>query len=120
MDKVAENSPWFKEWFNSPYYHKLYFNRDKVEAADFINRLVGYLNPPADSKMLDMACGKGRHSIQLASKGFDVTGVDLSEDSILSAKKFENNHLHFFVHDMRLPFWINYFDYGFNFFTSFG
>jgi len=70
--------------------------------------------------MLDVACGKGRHSIQLASSGFDVTGIDLSEDSIREAKEFETERLHFFLHDMRLPFWINYFDYAFNFFTSFG
>ena len=120
MDTITENSPWFKEWFNSPYYHKLYFKRDEEEAAAFINRLVEHLNPPANAKMMDMACGRGRHSIQLASKGFDVSGIDLSEVSILEAKKYENDHLHFFVHDMRLPFWINYFNYAFNFFTSFG
>jgi len=51
--------------------------------------------------------------------GFDVTGTDLSLPFIEEAKKFETNHLHFYLHDMRLPFWINYFDYVFNFFTSF-
>ena len=70
--------------------------------------------------MLDVACGKGRHSIQLAAKGYDVTGIDLSEDSILEALKNETEKLHFYQHDMRLPFWINYYDYAFNFFTSFG
>ena len=70
--------------------------------------------------MLDVACGKGRHSRRLAEMGFDVTGIDLSEPSITEALKFETDHLHFFVHDMRLPFYINYFDYAFNFFTSFG
>jgi SAM-dependent methyltransferase len=70
--------------------------------------------------MLDVACGKGRHSLQLASKGFDVTGIDLSEDSIQEALKYESENLHFYRHDMRLPFRINYFDYVFNFFTSFG
>ena len=58
--------------------------------------------------------------MQLAAKGFDVTGIDLSTDSIIEARKHETDNLHFFVHDMRLPFWINYFDYAFNFFTSFG
>jgi SAM-dependent methyltransferase len=67
-----------------------------------------------------VACGKGRHSMQLAANGYDVTGIDLSEDSINEALKAESEHLHFFLHDMRLPFWINYFDYAFNFFTSFG
>jgi SAM-dependent methyltransferase len=112
--------PWFKNWFNSPYYHQLYFNRDEQEAAAFIDKLIDYLKPLPNSTMLDVACGKGRHSIQLAGKGFDVTGIDLSEDSIAEALQSENETLHFYKHDMRLPFWINYFDYAFNFFTSFG
>ena len=111
---------WFKDWFNSPYYHQLYFNRDEHEAAAFIDKLIDYLKPATGSIMLDVACGKGRHSIQLAGKGFDVTGIDLSDDSINEALKSEAENLHFYRHDMRLPFWINYFDYAFNFFTSFG
>lgn len=111
---------WFKEWFNTTYYHQLYFKRDDQEAAAFIDKLVTHLRPPKDCRMLDVACGKGRHSIQLAGKGFDVTGIDLSEDSIQDALSQEHDHLHFYQHDMRLPFWINYFDYAFNFFTSFG
>ncbi|MBS1496285.1 MAG: class I SAM-dependent methyltransferase [Bacteroidetes bacterium] len=112
--------PWFKDWFNSKYYHQLYFNRDAKEAAAFIARLIDYLKPPVGCKMLDIACGKGRHSRQLAALEFDVTGIDLSEQSIEEALQFESDNLHFFQHDMRLPFWINYFDYTFNFFTSFG
>ena len=112
--------PWFKDWFNSTYYHQLYFNRDDTEAAACIDKLINYLKPLPGSSMLDVACGKGRHSIQLANKGFDVTGIDLSEDSINEALQYESENLHFYRHDMRLPFWINYFDYAFNFFTSFG
>jgi len=112
--------PWFKDWFNSPYYHLLYFNRDEKEAAAFIDELIDYLQPPLGASMLDVACGRGRHSIHLAEKGFNVTGIDLSEDSIAEALQHETDHLHFYRHDMRLPFWVNYFDYAFNFFTSFG
>lgn len=111
---------WFKDWFNSPYYHQLYFNRDDKEAAAFIDKLINYLKPPPASRMLDVACGKGRHSIQLAGKGFEVTGIDLSDDSIREALLSQTETLHFYKHDMRLPFRINYFDYAFNFFTSFG
>ncbi len=111
---------WFKDWFNSPYYHQLYFNRDDNEAAAFIDKLISYLKPVPGCYMLDVACGKGRHSIQLAGKGFDVTGIDLSDDSINEALLSQTDSLHFYKHDMRLPFWINYFDYAFNFFTSFG
>ncbi|HQW83204.1 MAG TPA: methyltransferase domain-containing protein [Ferruginibacter sp.] len=111
---------WFKEWFNSSYYHLLYFKRDHKEAAIFIDNLINYLKPSTGSRMLDVACGKGRHSIQLANKGFDVTGIDLSDYSINSALQHASETLHFYKHDMRLPFCINYFDYAFNFFTSFG
>ncbi len=116
---MAEQA-WYKDWFNSSFYHKLYFERDEKEAETFIKKLINHLNPAPGSRILDVACGKGRHSKILASLGFDVTGIDLSADSIAFAKKFEKGNLSFYVHDMRLPFWINYFDYAFNFFTSFG
>lgn len=111
---------WYKEWFNSPFYHKLYFERDEEEARNFINKLVDHLHPVPGSRMLDVACGRGRHSKILAEKDFFVTGIDLSPVSILYAKQFEKNNLEFFQHDMRLPFRVNYYDYAFNLFTSFG
>jgi SAM-dependent methyltransferase len=111
---------WYKEWFNSPFYHQLYFERDEKEAEEFINRLLDHLKPDPGARMLDVACGKGRHSKTLAAYGFNVTGIDISPDSIAVAKKSETENLEFYVHDMRLPFRGNYFDYAFNFFTSFG
>ncbi len=117
---MADADDWYKHWFNSPYYHLLYFKRDEEEAERFIQSLIGFLYVPQDAFLLDIGCGKGRYSITLASYGFDVTGFDLSFDSILEAKKFETPSLHFFQHDMRLPFWINYYDFAFSFFTSFG
>jgi SAM-dependent methyltransferase len=116
---MAEQA-WYKDWFNSPFYHKLYFERDEQEAASFIKKLIGHLQPAPESRMLDVACGKGRHSKTLAAMGFNVTGIDISTDSIAWARRFEKENLDFFVHDMRLPFWGNYFNYAFNFFTSFG
>jgi SAM-dependent methyltransferase len=111
---------WYKKWFNSPYYHKLYFERDESEAKKFIENLLNHLKPGEGSLILDVACGKGRHSRFLAKNGLDVTGIDIAGESIQYARQFENGKLHFFVHDMRLPFWVNYFDFAFNFFTSFG
>ena len=116
---MAEKA-WYKDWFNSPFYHKLYFERDEQEAEAFIKKLIAHLKPAPGSRMLDVACGKGRHSKTLSSLGFTVTGIDISADSIACAKQFEEDNLDFFVHDMRLPAWGNYFDYAFNFFTSFG
>ena len=111
---------WYQNWFNSPYYHILYHQRNDAEAEFFIDNLCNYLNPQAGSSMLDIACGKGRHAIYLNKKGYDVTGIDLSYSSIKHAKQFENEKLRFFQHDMRNLLYINYFDYAFNLFTSFG
>lgn len=110
---------WFKEWFSSPYYHQLYLHRDE-QAAAFTEPLLKYLQPAPGSLILDIACGHGRYSGMLAGKGFDVTGIDLAFNSIREARKTEGDNLHFFQHDLRLPFWINYFNYAFNFFTPFG
>lgn len=111
---------WFKTWFNSPYYHILYKNRDEQEARQFIDVLLSYLKPAEKALVLDLACGKGRYSRYLAEKGYCVTGVDIAEDSIAYARQFEADNLYFFKHDMRQSFRVNYFDYIFNFFTSFG
>jgi len=111
---------WFRLWFDSPYYDLLYENRNNAEASACIEKFSEYLKIPAGSFILDAACGKGRHSRAFAAKGFNVTGIDLSPFSITEAKKYEQDNLHFYVHDLRLPFWINYFNYAFNFFTSFG
>lgn len=111
---------WFQNWFNSPYYHILYQQRDHAEAEFFIDNLCKYINPAPHARLLDIACGRGRHSIYFNSKGFDVTGIDLSIASIQYAKAYENAHLHFYVHDMRYLFYVNYFDIALNLFTSFG
>ncbi len=111
---------WFENWFGSPYYKILYQNRDEFEAQEFVENLLEYLRPQPGCSMLDIACGEGRFAVQLAEHGFDVTGIDISRESIDKAKTFENECLKFYTHDMRFPFYINYFDYAFNFFTSFG
>lgn len=116
----TQDVEWFERWFNSPYYHTLYGNRNHQEAADFVDRLIDSLALVKGSRVLDLACGKGRHSIQLNSKGLEVIGVDLSEKSIESAQQHSNETLDFFVHDMRQLFWLEHFDLVVNLFTSFG
>ena len=79
---------WFRDWFDSPFYHKLYFERDEKEAESLIRRLVTHLHLQPGSRVLDVACGRGRHSKMLAAMGFDVTGIDLSPASIEYAQQF--------------------------------
>lgn len=111
---------WYKNWFDSRYYHILYKERDNYEAKIFIDNLIKYLKIPTKSKIIDIACGKGRHSIYLEQKKMTVTGIDLSNKSINHAKKFESNNLHFFIHDMRKKFKEEKYDVAVNLFTSFG
>ena len=117
---MAKKNEWFGTWFDSPYYHILYKHRDHEEAAEFINNLSGYLHFGKKDKIMDLACGKGRHSVFLNKKGFDVTGLDLSPKNIAFANKQSNDRVRFFVHDMREVFKKNSFDYVLNMFTSFG
>jgi len=111
---------WFESWFNSPWYHILYDHRDDREAEHFLDHLLTHLKPAKGSSMLDLGCGRGRHSQYLKQKGNVVTGIDLSPESILFCMKYEDENLSFFVHDMRHLFRTNDFDYVFNLFTSFG
>lgn len=117
---MAQQEAWFSTWFDSPYYHILYSNRDEHDAREFIDNLLTLLHPKPHEKILDLACGKGRHSRYLNKKGYDVTGIDLSEKSIAYARQYENEHLHFDVHDMRQVYKPESFDFVLNLFTSFG
>jgi SAM-dependent methyltransferase len=117
---MANNTAkWFASWFDTPFYHILYKHRNDTEAQLFMDNLTQYLNIPEQGTILDLACGKGRHSIYLNTLGYHVTGVDLSENSIAFAKQYENNSLHFDVHNMCIPY-KEKFDAVFNLFTSFG
>jgi SAM-dependent methyltransferase len=114
------SNEWFKNWFDSPYYHLLYRNRDHEEAEAFVKKLISHINPAPNSKILDVACGKGRHAKQMAELGFRVVGIDLSENSIAAAKEMEGPDLAFHVHDMRVPFDVEQYELVVNCFTSFG
>lgn len=114
---------WFEEWFDSPLYEKLYANRDEREAVKLVELLEKTLPLDKCSKILDLGCGRGRHSITLNRSGYDVTGIDLSEKAIRTAReKAENlnlSNIRFLVRDMRNPL-PETFDAIVNLFTTFG
>lgn len=118
--KSENNKDWFNTWFDSPYYHILYKNRDHNEAVDFINNLFDHLQPDQGTKVLDVACGKGRHAIQMNKLGYDVDAFDLSKNSINAAKEHQSNTLKFYLNDIREPLKENEYNLVFNLFTSFG
>jgi SAM-dependent methyltransferase len=117
---VSNEKEWFNKWFDSPYYHILYQNRDYSEAEFFLSNLVQFFNAPKSRKIIDLCCGKGRHAIFLNSLGYDVTGVDLSQSSIEEANKSTSNNLHFEIQDLRNLNFFETFDIALNLFTSLG
>ncbi len=117
MKKTTE---WFKNWFDSPYYHVLYKHRNHKEANAFISLLLDYLAPEKSAHFLDKACGRGRHASYLAKRGFIATGLDLSPNNIQYAQQKWGKIAQFQIHDMRLPYQKNTFDYVLSLFTSFG
>ena len=116
---MTKKTEWFASWFDTSYYHILYKHRDDTEAQEFIKNIVNLLTIKKEEKLLDLACGKGRHSIFLNKLGYNVVGADLSKNSINIAKKFENERLRFIEHDMRSSLQHKY-DVILNLFTSFG
>lgn len=111
---------WFEDWFDSPYYHVLYKHRDENEAGGFAAAFCRMLDARAGETLLDLACGKGRHAIAFAREGLDVTGLDLSPESIAEANTHQHTTLRFHVHDMREVYCRSCFNYVVNLFTSFG
>lgn len=119
MKFMNTGTDWFESWFDTSFYHVLYKNRDFKEARLFMANLVAFLGLKQYDRILDMACGRGRHSLFLNSLGFDVVGLDLSQNSIEHANEFSNETLRFVQRDMRTPLNLKY-DAIFNLFTSFG
>lgn len=118
---------WYKKWFNRKEYLELYSHRNKQDAAKIAGLITKTLNLPKGSKVLDLACGNGRHSVFFAKKGFDVLGIDLSQYLINEARKnlktdyFKwSNRLKFEIGDMRRIGHKKEFDLVVNLFSSFG
>ncbi len=111
---------WFESWFESDLYDLMYKHRNDQEAQDFLERLLDALKPNDSAIFLDLACGTGRHSRYIHSRGYQVTGIDLSKRNIKLASAHEEDGLEFYIQDMRKPFRRNYFNYVLNLFTSFG
>jgi len=113
---------WFEHWFDSPLHEQLYAKRDAEEANRLAELISGHIPVDVYPRLLDLACGRGRHSINFANRGYRVTGVDLAPTAISRAKAkaaLAGVDIDFRVGDMRVPL-DETFDVVVNLFTSFG
>jgi 2-polyprenyl-3-methyl-5-hydroxy-6-metoxy-1,4-benzoquinol methylase len=76
----------WEEFFDShaPSYMENSFTGNTVAEVDFILEELGL---PLGSRILDVGCGTGRHAIELARRGYDVTGIDISAGMLSEAEK---------------------------------
>jgi SAM-dependent methyltransferase len=119
---VESDSDWWRSWFGPGYlalYDEYLAERTPVE-IDRLEALLA-LRPPLG--ILDLPCGQGRHAIELARRGYDVTGVDLSPFMLKVAEeraRSEGVRVRWLSGDMRQPIAGERFDVVLNLFTSLG
>lgn len=114
--------PWWEQIFNDDYLRSLprYSQRQTQKEVDFI---VSALGIKEGGMILDLACGNGRHSVELSSRGFQVVGLDLSLPMLARAAELaqKNDQKINFIHgDMRQIAFESTFDGACCFSTSFG
>jgi len=110
---------WYRRLFNEDYIKIDWHDRTPQE----VEGIIRLLEPKEGAKILDLCCGYGRHAIPLATRGYEVTGVDLSETMLAKAKRdaqVSGVHVGWMQADARdLPFAAT-FDLALNLFTAFG
>ncbi|MGH7541677.1 MAG: class I SAM-dependent methyltransferase [Gemmatimonadota bacterium] len=117
---MSAPAEWFREWFGEPYL-ALYPHRDEEEAAAGVRLFREHADPGAGARVLDLACGAGRHLRHLVAAGYDAVGVDLSPTQLAEARARAGLAGRLARGDMRdLPFGDGRFLAVVNFFTSFG
>ena len=117
--------PWYEEFFGEDYMRFHLRGGEWLEErtnpqCDFV---VSALGLPPGARVLDLCCGQGRHAVELAHRGLQVTGLDLSEHLLSLAQRRADEagvQVEFVRRDMRDLPWENEFDAVLNLFTSFG
>jgi ubiquinone/menaquinone biosynthesis C-methylase UbiE len=103
---------WYEELFENSAvsYDKEIYTQGTIGEVDFIEKEINF---DKSKKILDIGCGTGRHAIELAKRGYDVTGIDYSEAQLKRAKekaKNENVKITFLQADARKLSFNNQFD----------
>ncbi len=114
---------WYREFFDDLYLRVYQPMEAPERVRSEVDFIVNALQLPKGAQVLDLCCGQGRHSLELARRGYQVVGVDLSEALLYVARqRAEREHLpvSFVQCDMREIDFVAEFDAVINMFTSFG
>lgn len=109
----------FDEWYLKYWIQPITQERTERE----VDAIVRFLELTPASKVLDLCCGQGRHSLELARRGYKVVGLDLNEPMLEASRKAardEGLQVDFVRGDMRDIPGAGSFDGIFNFYTAFG
>jgi SAM-dependent methyltransferase len=120
--RPKRSKPWFEEVFDEDYLRTLPFMRadQTLREVEFI---ADALRIAPGAEILDIACGYGRHAIELVQRGYNVTGLDLSLPLLLRAadeSKRRALSVNFVHADMREMAFEKQFDGAYSMLTSFG
>ena len=113
--------PWFKTIFDERYPEL--FGPLEGNAEEEVEEIVGLLSFPPGARVEDLGCGRGRHAIPLARRGYVVTGVDISDTMLAIARSraaAEGVRVEWVREDMRTFCRPGAFDVCLSLFTSFG
>lgn len=117
-----------KTWYEDESFWKTFapimFHQERLgETAEEIDQIIELADLEKNAKILDLCCGIGRHSLELARRGYKVVGVDLTHEYLEKARKQAENedlNVEFVRNDMRRFCHIEGFDVVINLFTAFG
>lgn len=114
---------WYRDWFQDESYPIVYRHRDEEEARVTVDLFERTVALPPGARVLDLACGLGRHAMEFARRGYEVTGIDLSGALLRSAEEAAREGglpIRFQCGDMRRLEEQNSYDAVVSLFTSFG
>jgi SAM-dependent methyltransferase len=118
-----DDKVWYETFFGEDYFEIYEGVLTPEGTAAQVECIISLLKLEAGARVLDLACGHGRHAIPLSKRGYDVTGYDLSEVFLNRARsdaKAQGVNVRWIQGDMReLPF-SGEFDAVINIFTAFG
>lgn len=119
----AAGQDWYRTFFGDTWNLRVALSIPEEQTREEVDFIINTLKLEEGARVLDLACGHGRHSLELTRRGFSVVGVDLSEEALRIARKNAEQAgvtVDYHLTDMREIGFSEEFDAVINMFTAFG